>query len=98
MRLLMVILLLLLLTLQSKLWFSDGGVIKVRALNVAISAQQEENAHLRERNAALAAEVEDLRQGLEAIEERARTELGMIIEGETFFQLIEKPRDAEGAQ
>ena len=91
MRALIALLLILLVVLQTRLWFGDGGVVTVRALNRAIVEQQEENARLRERNEALAAEVEDLRQGLDAIEERARSELGMIVEGETFFQLVEPP-------
>lgn len=91
MRALIAILLLLLLVLQFKLWFGDGGYLEVRELRRAIAAQQEENASLRERNAALEAEVTDLRQGLAAIEERARSELGMVLRGETFYQLVEEP-------
>ncbi|RLA35590.1 MAG: cell division protein FtsB [Gammaproteobacteria bacterium] len=91
MRALIAVLLVMFLVLQFKLWFGDGGLIEVRELRRAITAQQEENAHLRERNAALEAEVTDLRQGLAAIEERARSELGMVIQGETFFQLVEDP-------
>jgi len=91
MRALIAVLLVMFLVLQFKLWFGDGGLIEVRELRRAITAQQEENAHLRERNAALEAEVTDLRHGLAAIEERARSELGMVIQGETFFQLVEDP-------
>lgn len=58
-------------------------------LETAITAQAAENEGLRERNEALAAEVTDLKQGLEAIEERARNELGMIREGETFYQVVD---------
>ena len=58
-------------------------------LDDAIAAQVEENAQLNERNQTLAAEVDDLKQGYEAIEERARHELGMIKEGETFYQVVE---------
>jgi cell division protein FtsB len=91
MRALIAILLVLLLVLQFKLWFGDGGYLEVRGLRQEIAAQQEENTRLRERNAALEAEVTDLRQGLAAIEERARSELGMVIRGETFYQLVEEP-------
>jgi cell division protein FtsB len=91
MRVLIAVLLLLVLVLQIKLWFGDGGLLEVRQLRDEIATQQEENARLRERNAALAAEVDDLRQGLAAIEERARSELGMVGKGETFYQLVEDP-------
>ena len=91
MRALIAVLLLLFLVLQFKLWFGDGGLIEVRQLRQAIAVQQEENAQLRERNDALEAEVTDLRNGLAAIEERARSELGMVIRGETFYQLVEEP-------
>jgi cell division protein FtsB len=62
----------------------------VWALREAIEQQKQENQRLLERNAALEAEVQDLKQGLEAIEERARSELGMIKKDETFFQIIER--------
>jgi cell division protein FtsB len=91
MRALIAVLLLLLLVLQFKLWFGDGGLLEVRKLRQEIAAQQQQNAELRERNAALEAEVTDLRQGLAAIEERARSELGMVVRGETFYQLVEEP-------
>lgn len=82
-------LLILLLVLQGQLWFGQGSLRDLWRLQAAVEAQQEENRQLAERNAALAAEVKDLKSGLEAIEERARAELGMIREGETFFQVIE---------
>lgn len=89
MKLLAAILAVLLLLLQYKLWFGDGGLLKVQQLGNAVEMQQIENAQLRERNDALAAEVQDLKQGREAIEERARTELGMTKQGETFYQVVE---------
>ncbi len=95
MRALIALLLLLLLVLQFKLWFGDGGLLEVRQLRREIATQQEENTQLRERNAALEAEVTDLRQGFAAIEERARSELGMVGRGETFFQLVEEPPPPE---
>ncbi len=77
--------------LQYPLWFGGGGVISVWRLNREIAAQQQENARLRERNSILEAEVNDLKQGLEAIEGRARAELGMVKKNESFFQIIEEP-------
>ena len=79
--------------LQYPLWFGDGGVIAVWRLNREIAAQQKENAQLKDRNQTLEAQVNDLKQGLEVIEGRARAELGMVKKGETFYQVIEQPRD-----
>ncbi len=75
--------------LQVKLWFGDGSIKDGWRLQDAIAAQSSENAQLKERNQALIAEVDDLKQGLEAIEERARSELGMIKKGETFYQVVD---------
>jgi len=83
------VLAILLLLLQFKLWFGEGSMKDVWRLEQAIAAQREENQRLGERNQALAAEVADLKQGLDAIEERARNELGMIRSGETFFQVVD---------
>lgn len=80
---------------QYPLWFGNGGVFAVLRLKHEIVAQREENGSLRERNQALAADVIDLKQGLAAIEERARIELGMIKQGETFYQVVE-PAPADG--
>lgn len=80
----------LLLLLQYSLWFGNGGLLRVWQLNQSVTSQKAENAKLKERNEALEAEVRDLKKGLEAIEERARTELGMIKKDETFFQVIEE--------
>ena len=77
--------------LQWPLWFGNGGAWRVWQLSREIAAQQEENARLRERNRALAAEVVDLKSGLAAVEERARIELGMVKQGETFFHVIDAP-------
>ena len=66
-----------------------GSVAEVWELRQAVERQRAENEALRERNLALEAEVADLKQGLAAIEERARTELGMIREGEVFYQIVE---------
>lgn len=74
--------------LQVRLWSPNGGLLEVRHIQQRIQAQQTENAELLERNLALRAEVNDLKQGFAAVEEKARTELGMIKEGETFFQIV----------
>ncbi len=84
------ILLVLLIVLQYDLWVGKGSIAEVRQLESALELQSVENQHLKERNDALKAEVLDLKNGLEAIEERVRTELGMIKEDETFFHVIEK--------
>jgi len=86
-------LLAILVLLQYPLWFGSGGVVAVWRLNREIAAQEQENAQLKDRNQALEADVNDLKQGLAAIEERARTELGMVKKGEVFFQVIEQPHD-----
>ena len=75
--------------LQVRLWSPNGGLLEVRHIQQRIQAQQTENAELLERNLALRAEVNDLKQGFAAVEEKARTELGMIKEGETFFQIVQ---------
>jgi cell division protein FtsB len=89
MRKLLILLLLLLVYLQYRLWFGDGSLQEVWELHRELEAQRTENLQLRERNAALEAEVRDLQQGLDAIEEHAREDLGMVKEGETFYQLVE---------
>lgn len=91
-RLIVAILVILLLILQYRLWFSDGGLVKMWQLSESLEQQKQENARLLERNRALEAEVIDLKQGLQAIEERARTELGMVKKDETFFQIIDEPK------
>lgn len=89
MRLVLIILVLLLLILQVQLWSGRGGLPEVWALREQIAEQEAENRALEARNQALEAEVENLREGLEAIEERARAELGLVREGEIFFEVIE---------
>ncbi len=75
--------------LQYKLWFSEGSMMEVWRLDRAIAVQKADNMQLHERNQVLAAEVADLKQGVDAIEERARRELGMIKKGETFYQVLD---------
>ncbi|HEX9803678.1 MAG TPA: cell division protein FtsB [Gammaproteobacteria bacterium] len=79
----------LLLILQYTLWFGNGGLLRLWQLNAVVERQKLEIKQLLERNRALEAEVIDLKQGMEAIEERARSDLGMIKKGETFFQIVE---------
>lgn len=83
------ILLVLLLVLQYRLWFGDGSLAEVHRLEQQVERQRVQNQALRERNRALAAEVRDLKSGLDAVEARARSELGMVGEGETFYQVVE---------
>ena len=76
---------------QFVLWVGKGGVRDVGMMREKISLQQTEISELKERNLGLAAEVLDLREGVEAIEERARSEMGMIKEDEVFYQVIDSP-------
>jgi len=76
--------------LQYPLWLGDGGLVSLWKLDREINAQKTENERLLERNYALEAEVRDLKEGSEALEERARSELGMVRRGETFYQMIER--------
>jgi len=80
-----------LLLLQYRLWFSHDGLPSLLRLHHTTHIQQQNNARLQERNDVLAAEVKDLKSGLDAMEERARSELGMVKQGETFFQIVEEP-------
>ena len=88
MRSLLAILLLVLIALQLKMWFGEGGYRDVKRLAVRVEEQARENDVLALRNRELQAEVEDLRQGLQAVEERARSELGMVKENEEFYQVV----------
>jgi cell division protein FtsB len=82
------LLVVLLLGLQARLWLGEGGLRDLWSLDARIAEQRAENQRLRERNARLLAEVRDLREGLDAIEERARYDLGMVRPGETFFLVV----------
>jgi cell division protein FtsB len=83
------ILLLLILLLQIKLWEGQGSWPETQALHKQVNSQRAENARLKARNDALSAEVADLKSGESAIEERARSELGMVKPGETFYRVVE---------
>src|SRR5450631_1104661 len=74
--------------LQYRVWVSDHGVREVSRLNAAVEAQAGANVEQRERNRQLVAEVNDLKGGLTALEERARSELGMVGNSETFYQVV----------
>jgi cell division protein FtsB len=89
MRWLLGILILLLLWLQYRLWVGEGSLAEVVSLQQEIARQRAELGRLEARNKALQAEVADLKDGLDALEERARSELGMIKQGEVFYQVIE---------
>jgi cell division protein FtsB len=85
------------LLLQYRIWVSDNGVRQVERLKQAVAAQTTEDARLEERNRQLAAEVRDLKTGMGALEERARSDLGMIGRNETFYQVVPaRPADASG--
>jgi cell division protein FtsB len=88
MRIFAAILALSFLLLQYRLWLSDQGVREVARLQVAIDAQTAANHSQTERNRQLGAEVNDLKVGLTALEERARSELGMVGKNETFYQIV----------
>ena len=89
MKAVVVLLVLLLGYLQFRVWFGDGNLIEVFQLRDEVEAQRVENSRLHERNAVLDAEVRDLQQGHDAIEEHAREDLGMVKDGETFYQIVE---------
>ena len=76
--------------LQYPLWLGDGGLLSLWKLNREIDLQKTESDRLKERNQVLEAEVRDLKEGSEALEERARSELGMVRRSETFYQMIER--------
>ncbi|GGA04271.1 cell division protein FtsB [Dyella caseinilytica] len=84
------VLLLLLIGLQFKLWSDHGGMSEVAGLRAAVKKQGDENDKLTQRNQALAADVSDLKHGEQAVEARARAELGLIKPGETFYQVVPK--------
>jgi len=95
MRILATVLLVVLVLLQYRIWVSDDGLRGVERLQHAVAAQQKLNTQLTERNSRLEAEVEDLKSGTAAIDELARSDLGMIGPDETFYQVVPiRPADA----
>ncbi len=89
MRLLPIMLVALLIAIQFPLWLGKGGWMKVLDAERQLQAQKKANTDLETRNAKLAAEVKDLKEGAGAVEERARYELGMLKDGEVFVQIVE---------
>lgn len=94
MKIIAIILLVVLVLLQYRLWLGDGGIPEVLQLQDEVEVVQQDVVSLKERNQALDAEVQDLKTGLDAIEERARSELGMIRQGEVYYQVIEPRSDS----
>lgn len=91
------ILVILLIALQVRLWTGQGGLRDVWRLQQRVTEQKAENAQLKKRNETLSAEVEDLKHGEEAVEERARSELGLLKPGETFYQVVEPEGSSKAA-
>ncbi|MDO9140423.1 MAG: septum formation initiator family protein [Methylobacter sp.] len=89
MKIIIAIIILLIVHLQYRIWLGDGSVAEIEAYQQRLDVLQKQVEEKRQRNEALYAEVLDLRKGQEAIEERARDELGMIKEDETFFHVLE---------
>ena len=87
--LLVLVLAALLAWLQYTMWFGTGGSHEVDALRAQVEDQRTENLQLQQRNEALVAEVDDLKSGGAAVEERARSELGMVKPGETFYRVVD---------
>ena len=96
-KILIAVLIALLAVVQYRFWLGNGGVREVARLEQEIQLQKLENDRLRERNRTLAAEVQDLKKGTVAIEERARTDLGMVGKNETFFHVV-TPRTTPAPQ
>jgi cell division protein FtsB len=97
MRIFATILTLALVSLQYRLWLSDQGLREVSRLQAAVDAQTAANREQGERNRQLVAEVNDLKVGLTALEERARSELGMVGSSETFYQVVTAATPAPAA-
>ena len=96
MKILIAILILVLIGLQYKLWFGDGSLSEVVQLTRELELQKQKLQELESRNRILEAQVLDLQNGLDAFEEKARNDLGMIKQGETFIQLIPEKEAADG--
>lgn len=87
-KILPVLLVLLLVFLQYRLWFQTGGIVEMMRLKKAVALQQNENNKLKKRNDALVVQIGYLQKNQDAVESRARRELGMIKKGETFYQVV----------
>jgi cell division protein FtsB len=97
-RWLLLILLLLLGILQYRLWFAEGSFAEQHRLEQQVEDQTRINAELQARNAVLEREVLELQTGVKGVEQRAREQLGLVREGETFYQIVEKPESASEEQ
>ncbi len=95
MRLLLAVLVLLLLVLQYRLWFAEGSLAEKRRLELQVEDQTGINRELRERNAVLEREVLELQTGNEGLEQRAREQLGLVREGEVFYQVVAPAAEAD---
>ena len=93
MKIIALVLLILFIWLQYKIWLQDGGIPEVIQLQEEVEEVKTEVQKLRDRNLSLDAEVKDLKKGLDAIEERARSEMGMIKQGEIYYQVIEPEKN-----
>jgi cell division protein FtsB len=96
-RLLGLVLVALIVLIQYPLWLGKGSWLRAAEVDRQLAAQKAKNSELERRNAALAAEVRDLKTGTDAIEERARQELGMVRSDEVFYQYVEKPAEKRPA-
>jgi cell division protein FtsB len=97
MRIFAAVLVVTLILLQGRLWFADKGLREVSGLNASVETQRAANLEQTERNRQLGAEVANLKTGLTALEERARSELGMVSSSETFYQVVRANTSAPAA-
>ena len=98
MKIIASLLFMLLIFLQLQLWFGSHGIFQLWSLQNTTAQEKQENNALVQRNEQLHAEVQELKQGREALEERARNELGFIKDGETFYRLIQPQHKAQAAE
>ena len=90
-RIFLVLGIIVIVALQHRYWFGDSGHFREQALSAEVEDAQQRNDRLEQRNRVLAAEVRALKTGLDAVEARARTDLGMIGEGETYYLVVDEP-------
>jgi len=95
MRWVIAVLILIILGLQYRLWFGEGSVEQIVQLQREIDKQKLENTTLEERNRVLMAQIKELKEGTESIEAKARTDMGMIKEGETFYFITDDPKQTK---
>jgi cell division protein FtsB len=96
-KILIAVLIVIFIALQYRLWVGEGSFADIDRLEQQVTVQEAENAELEERNAVLVNEVEELQTGMDAVEEHARNELGLIEEGETFFLIIDQEQSSQTA-